>query len=135
MNGKLKTLCIWLALGLVFVGLYALMSDKPSHPRRDYAEFVEDVKQGRVDTIRYDGQQFHVKLFEGGSYSSPGVLDNALSDTLSQHGVGIEWGKKKNPWIDMFLSVFPIVLLVALFIYFLKKSGGGVTGRPREAGG
>ncbi len=124
MQGKMKTLWIWLALVIAFVGLFTLTQDRSPKTHRDFDGFVQDVKQSLVGSIRYEENRIDVTLVSGETYFTLGVIDDELTQTLSTHGVTVEWGRAKNPWRKALFSILPIILLLGLFIYFLKKSGG-----------
>jgi len=122
-NSKVRTSIIWLALIAVFLGLF-LLSSSPDLPRVDFVRFLEEVEAGQVGAIRIESNEVFVENWGGYEYVTLGVVDDALQTRLSEQGVVIRWGPEEKPYRTLLLVGVPLIALLALFLYFLKKQSG-----------
>jgi cell division protease FtsH len=130
-KGKVRTSLVWVALVVVFVALFTL-TKTPDHPRAEFETFVADLDQGRVSGVRIDSNEIIVTLWDQPSYVTLGVVDDALTEKLSRSGIVVEWGEESNRLRSVLLVGVPLVVLLVLFFYFLKKAGGAGMGSVLE---
>ncbi len=127
MNEKRKTILVWVLLILVFVALFQLTRDEPleSEP---FAVFLEHVEAGEVSGVRIESNQIRVSRWDGHDYQTLGVVDDALTQRLSDMGAVVAWGEESKPLRTLLLTAVPLLVLVGLFLYFLKKGAQGGVG-------
>jgi cell division protease FtsH len=126
MRKQLKTIVIWALLVVLFFAIYSSQrSQKPLY-RQDFEEFLEDVEHGRVREIAVEDNLITVTLKRAGAqYTTLGVLDKGLTKTLSSHGISVSTGKKEVWYMQLLVNAAPILILLALWIFFMKRMGGG----------
>ncbi len=126
MGKKAKTIAIWVALILVFLVSFDLMNaDEDIYPE-DFSVFLEHLEGGRVGEVRANSNELTVTLWDSGTrYTTLGVVDEELTRKLSEQGVLLTWGEESRPMAMLLSWGLPLVLLLGVFIYFLKKAQGG----------
>jgi cell division protease FtsH len=123
MAGRAKTLVLWCALVALFLGLYELSRDEP-RPRAGFDTFLAHLEGGLVAEVRAQDNQIDVDLFDGTRYTTLGVVDDELTRRLSEAGVRVQWGEEKRPLRTLLVTAVPVLVFLALFVYFLRKQQG-----------
>nr|WSZ14344.1 ATP-dependent zinc metalloprotease FtsH [Streptomyces canus] len=126
---------------LVYIGLNYLGGG--DEPTISYTEFSRQVDAGNVDKIYSKGDAIQGQLKQsrddpdgGGDYTRfrtqrPAFADDALWQHLSSHDVTVTARpvvQQRGLLPNLLLSLIPIVLLVAVWIFFARRLGGGVGG-------
>ncbi|MET9456957.1 ATP-dependent zinc metalloprotease FtsH [Streptomyces canus] len=126
---------------LVYVGLNYLGGG--DEPTISYTEFSRQVDAGNVDKIYSKGDAIQGQLKQsrddpdgGGDYTKfrtqrPAFADDALWQNLSRHDVTVTARpvvQQRGLLPNLLLSLVPIVLLVAVWIFFARRVGGGLGG-------
>ncbi|MDQ0907351.1 cell division protease FtsH [Streptomyces canus] len=126
---------------LVYVGLNYLGGG--DEPTISYTEFSRQVDAGNVDKIYSKGDAIQGQLKQsrddpdgGGDYTKfrtqrPAFADDALWQHLSSHDVTVTARpvvQQRGLLPNLLLSLVPIVLLVAVWIFFARRVGGGLGG-------
>ena len=100
----------------------------------EYSQFIADVKAGRVEKVLIGdgGSAIQGKITGGGEFItySPENNNSALIGTLLDNGVRIEAQPPAQQSIltQIFISWFPIVLIIAAWVFIMRQMQGG-TGR------
>jgi len=127
MRKRFKTLLLWTLCVVCFLLFYQLANPAPP-PRQEYSAFLSDVAAGdAIAEVRIDSNKIRVRRWDGWEYSTLGVVDDEMTQTLSEQGVMIAWGPQPQPFRKLLTVGGPIVLVLALFVYFLKKAQGQTT--------
>ncbi|MFI8074846.1 ATP-dependent zinc metalloprotease FtsH [Streptomyces sp. NPDC086033] len=126
---------------LVYVGLNYLGGG--DEPTISYTEFSRQVDAGNVDKIYSKGDAIQGQLKQsrddpdgGGKYTKfrtqrPAFADDALWQHLSRHDVTVTARpvvQQRGLLPNLLLSLVPIVLLAAVWIFFARRLGGGLGG-------
>jgi cell division protease FtsH len=120
---KIKTAAIWFVL-LLTVGVLMWSSrSRQSEVALPYSQFLLDIGQGNVAAVGVTGHELIVTTTQGLQYKTTGVLDATLYKKLSEQGVPVQYEAQSSlsGWI---FALIPVVLLLAFFVYFLRKSRG-----------
>src|SRR5258706_484816 len=96
-----------------------------------YSQFMEEVKQGQVKSAYIDGRTIRWVNNENKKYTtySPGGDLWMVSDLL-KYGVNIEAKPDEEPSVlmNIFISWFPMLLLIGVWIFFMRQMQGGGRG-------
>ncbi len=133
MGDLMKNLLLWGVIGIV---LMTLFSNFVSHEEKlryvNYSQFVEDVRGGRVKSVEIgsDDRTVNGVFTDGQTFQTFNPGDSALVDDLLNNKVEIRTVAEKQPslLLDIFISWFPMLLLIGLWIFFMRQmqgSGGG----------
>src|SRR5690554_3228025 len=128
-----KNLILWLIIAAVLVTVMNNFSS-PSEPQTlNYSEFLSQVQSGRVERVTVDGFVITGKRTDGGSFKTirPAIQDSGLIGDLIDNNVVIE-GKQpeqQSIWTQLLIASFPILIIIAIFMFFMRQMQGGAGGR------
>ena len=128
MNQFYKNLSIWLVIALV--GLVLINIFNPSvEPinQISYNDFLESVNSGKVSKITITENVAEAQDLVGNRFKT--VLPDSLEQVkpFMKEGIALRVEKKKEPhWlVNILVSWMPMIVLVALGLYFMRQSQGG----------
>lgn len=124
----------WLAFLLVLVFIYDLFGNNPAnegYTKLPFSEFLNKIDDNSVRDVVIRGNNIEGHLNEGQKFSTymPNYPD--LIDRLKQASVKIEAmpvESKMNSLLGIFISWFPGLLLVGIWIYLIRNMQGGGKG-------
>ena len=94
-----------------------------------YSQFISDVKTGRIGTVSIEGSSITGNRTDGNRFTtySPETNNDALIGTLLENNVEIKGTEpnKNSFWAHALISWFPIILLLGIWIYFMRQMQGG----------
>ena len=131
MNSLIKNLVIWLVIGLVLMTVFQQMTNRQSsQPPIPYSQFVEEVKSGHIQSVVIEGRMLKAKTVEGKDVSSYSADDLWLISDLLKYGVKVEAKPQEQPsmLMNIFVSWFPMLLLIGVWIFFMRQMQGGGRG-------
>jgi cell division protease FtsH len=98
-----------------------------------YSDFLTQVKQGQVREVTIEGQNITGKMISGTPFStySPETSNSALIGDLERADVAVLGKPPEPPSLlgHMFISWFPFIVLIGLWIFFMRQMQGGGSGR------
>ena len=129
-----RNMVLWVVIALVLMLVFQNFTPKHGTSRAlDYSDFVSEVKSGRVAKVKLDGPTIEVETHDGSrlfSYS-PETDNGALIGLLLDNKVRIEAQPpdRQGLLMQIFISWFPFLLLIAVWIYLMRQMQGGGGGR------
>ena len=128
-----KNLVLWVIIALVLMMVFKNFGNPAMSGEINYSQFISDVKTGRVVSVRIEGSSITGRLSDGDRFTtySPETSNDALIGTLLENNVEIK-GMEPNRnsfWAHALISWFPILLLLGIWIYFMRQMQGGGGGR------
>ncbi|EML0611893.1 ATP-dependent zinc metalloprotease FtsH [Pseudomonas aeruginosa] len=135
-----KNLILWLIIAAVLVTVMNNFSS-PSEPQTlNYSDFIQQVKDGKVERVTVDGYVITGKRSDGDTFKTirPAIQDNGLIGDLVNNNVVVE-GKQpeqQSIWTQLLVASFPILVIIAAFMFFMRQmqGGGGGRGGPMSFG-
>ncbi|WP_171428710.1 ATP-dependent zinc metalloprotease FtsH [Pseudomonas aeruginosa] len=135
-----KNLILWLIIAAVLVTVMNNFSS-PSEPQTlNYSDFIQQVKDGKVERVTVDGYVITGKRSDGDTFKiiRPAIQDNGLIGDLVNNNVVVE-GKQpeqQSIWTQLLVASFPILVIIAVFMFFMRQmqGGGGGRGGPMSFG-
>ena len=132
MNEFMKNLLVWMILAAVTLVLFNQFQGRPGearvgNPHRiDYTQFINEVKSDRVARVDMDGRTIHGFYASGDHFMTFNPGDPGLVGDLLNHNVVITAPppEKQGVLMQMFISWFPMLLLIAVWIFFMRSAGG-----------
>ena len=131
MNNMLKNLVIWLVIGLVLMTVFNQFNTRQAaRSPLEYSQFLEEVKAGRIAKVTIEGRQLKAITTEGKSVVSYSPGDIWLVSDLLKYGVKVEAKPEEEPSLlmNIFVSWFPMLLLIGVWIFFMRQMQGGGRG-------
>ena len=127
-----KNLVLWLVIAMVLMAIFKNFTPNDTAPTAElkYSAFLQDVKQGRVDEVLIDGRTISGVKTDGSKFVTYAPDDPKLVDDLVSAGVTIIAQKEESPSLlmQLFISWFPLLLLIGVWIFFMRQMQGGGRG-------
>jgi len=102
---------------------------KPVQERLNYSDFITAVDAGKVKSVVISGNDVLGKYTDGKEFRTYRPTDASISETLIEKKVEVSAKpeEEKFSWFSIFISWFPLILLVGVWIFFMRQmqSGGG----------
>ena len=134
MNDVAKNLILWVVIAVVLLSVFQNFGDRSSTGQTlIYSDFLTQVKQGQVSEVLIEGQNITGKMSSGTLFStySPETSNTALIGDLESANVSIIGKPPEQPSLltHIFVSWFPFIVLIGLWIFFMRQMQGGGGGR------
>jgi cell division protease FtsH len=133
-NDLAKNVVVWvLILFVLMMAFQSFSGHSGSQPPLAYSEFIDQVKQGNVDSVTIEGPHIRGQLKNGSHFTaiSPETDNSAMIGTLLNNHVKFdgELPKETPLLLQLLFNAFPILLLIAVWVYFMRQMQGGAGGR------
>ena len=129
---NLKNLAMWAVIVFLTIGLYNMFKNPQSSVGQKnniiFSEFLSEVDNGRVVQVEIQGNKIQGIMSNGEKFSTYSPNDPNLIEKLSNKGVSISASpleEKMPSLLGVLLSWFPMLLLIAVWIFFMRQMQGG----------
>jgi cell division protease FtsH len=134
LNDLAKNLLLWVVILVVLMSVFQSFSGRgQAQSALPYSEFINQVKSANVAEVAIEGQTIHGELKGGTKFTtiSPETNNELMIGTLLEHNVKVDGQlPKQTPWpLQLLFNAFPILLLIAVWVYFMRQMQGGAGGR------
>ena len=134
MNDVAKNILLWAVIAVILLSVFSNFSKQSTtQAPLSYSTFIQMVKSGEVSQVTIDGRDIKGKLGSGNMFStySPETDNRALVGDLLEHGVEIKGvpPESQSVLMQIFISWFPFLLLIGIWIFFMRQMQGGAGGR------
>ena len=124
-----KNLILWVVIALVMMTVFKNFSNPTMSGEITYSQFISDIKTGRIGTVSIEGNSITGNHTDGTRFTtySPETNNDSLIGTLLENNVEIKGTEpnKNSFWAHALISWFPIILLLGIWIYFMRQMQGG----------
>merc|ERR1711991_531513 len=131
----MKNLAMWAIIVFLTIGLYNMFKGPQSNLRHGnqiiFSDFLNSVEDGEVLKVEIQGNNIKGTYSNGNSFSTYAPNDPNLIEKLSEKGVSISAApldEKMPSLFGVLLSWFPMLLLIAVWIFFMRQMQGGKGG-------
>ncbi len=127
-KGSLKTLLIWLIIGVSIIALFNLFSVAPKNEKEIiFSEFLLKLQAAEVDEVQIKDNTITGKFKDGSLFKTHYLNYPDLIKELTSHGVKISVKPpEQTPWyVNFLISWGPVIFLVFLWIMFMKQMQAG----------
>ena len=129
-----KNLILWVVIALVLMSVFNNFGPRRSSTEPvEYSRFIADVKAGRVQKVVIEGRTIQgvLQTEERFTTYTPETDNKALVGDLLENGVVIEARppEQQSLLMQIFISWFPMLLLIGVWIFFMRQMQGGAGGR------
>ena len=133
MNDMVKNLLLWLVIAAVLLSVFNNFNMKNEAEQVGYSDFIREVQNAQVKRVVVDGLTISGERQDGSEFETirPMLEDPKLIDDLLQHSVVVEGQKpeQQSVWTQLLVASFPILIIIAVFMFFMRQMQGGVGGR------
>jgi len=129
-----KNLILWVVIALVLMSVFNNFGQRRSTPNEvDYSQFIADVKNGRVQKVVIEDRHIQGLMQNNERFSTytPETDNRSMIGDLLDAGVIIEAQppEQQSVLMQIFISWFPMLLLIGVWIFFMRQMQGGGGGR------
>ncbi len=132
-NDMLKNVLIWAIAAMILMSVFNHFSNQgqKASSRIDYSDFIEQVHQGQVSKVNIEGATIRGVYVSGDAFTTYNPGDAGLMGDLLDNRVKItaQAPEQQGLLMQIFISWFPMLLLIGLWIFFMKSVGGGMGGK------
>ena len=133
MNDMAKNLVLWLVIAAVLFTVFENFSKPDVRDELTYSEFVHAVQNDQVHRVDMDDALIRGVRTDNSEFVvvRPPLWDPKLADDLFANDVIVNGLPKTTPslWQQLLVASFPILLFIAVFIFFMRQMQGGTGGR------
>jgi len=129
-----KNLVMWAIIVFLTIGLYNMFKNPQNIQQKNdisFSKFLKEVDDGRVVQVNIEGNNISGVLSDGKNFTTYAPNDPNLVEKLSNKGVGITatpTEDKMPSLLGVLLSWFPMLLLIGVWIFFMRQMQGGKGG-------
>ena len=128
-----KNTMVWIVIAIVMMTVFQSFSPNSIRQQTlDYSTFLELVKTGNVSEVIFEDNLINARKINGEKFITynPETDNTALIGELSKSGVRISASPPKGQslFISLLINSFPVILLIAVWIYFMRQMQGGMGG-------
>lgn len=133
-NDMLKNVLVWTVVAMIMMSVFNHFSNKAQQnsTRLDYSDFISQVHQGQISKVSIEGQTIRGVYVSGDSFVTYNPGDAGLMGDLLDKNVKISASppEEQSVLMQIFISWFPMLLLIGIWLFFMKSmSGGGMGGK------
>jgi cell division protease FtsH len=132
---NMKNLAMWAVIVFLTIGLYNMFKNPQANVGKGnsiiFSEFLSEVDNGGVIKVDIQGNNIRGVLANGNTFSTYSPNYPNLIEKLSEKGVSISAAPLEDKMPSLFgvlLSWFPMLLLIAVWIFFMRQMQGGKGG-------
>jgi cell division protease FtsH len=131
-NPWFSKVAVWLVILLVMFTVFRQF-DKPrtADLTISYTQFMEDAKNGKIKSVEVQGRDtLNVTPKDGAKYTITSPGDLWLTTDLMKYGVDVKGAPREEQGFlaQIFISWFPMLLLIGVWVYFMRQMQGGGRG-------
>ena len=138
MNNTGKNIAIWVIIILILGSLLTqFMSKTKTDTNMPYSQFMQQAKDGSIASVEVDGHVIRGKTQSGTEFNTYSPGDLWMVNDLLKYNVKVEAKPEaqRSLLMDIFMSWFPMILLIGVWIFFMRQmQGGGKGGGPFSFG-
>ncbi len=131
---NLRNLMIWAIVVLLVVALVNILKpaeNTAADTNVDYSQFLTAVETGRVESVEISNGVVTGTNTDGSHFTTNvNPSSEPFLDLLTEHGVSIRYEDRSgiNPLLGVLINWFPMLLLIAVWIFFMRQMQGGGRG-------
>ncbi len=135
MSGLLKNILMWLFIAVTMFTVFSNFSSDSKQEVISYSEFLAQVESDQVLSVEFQNDNYTIngKTVNGKNFETvkPPFLQDDLSEILRDHRVSVIGEKPEQQSIlkQLLVASFPILIILAVFIFFMRQMQGGISGK------
>jgi len=131
LNNMFKNMAVWLVIGLVLMTVFNQFNTRQTpQASMEYSQFMEEVGRGSISKVVIEGRVLKATTSDGRKLTSYAPPDLWMVSDLLKHGVKIEAKPEEEQsfLMSIFVSWFPMLLLIGVWVFFMRQMQGGGKG-------
>ena len=137
-----KNIFVWIIISLILLGLFNVFKNSQtdySSVTYTYSTLLDKAENGEIKSVEIQGNNIYGQTMDGINFSTYAPRDPNLIQTLNANKVAINAKPEQSgmhPLLSIFVSWFPMLLLIGVWIFFMRQmqsgKGGGALGFGRS---
>ncbi|HRD91622.1 MAG TPA: ATP-dependent zinc metalloprotease FtsH [Accumulibacter sp.] len=131
MNNMFKNLAVWLVIGLVLMTVFNQFNTRQvTQTTMEYSQFIDEVGKGTIAKVVIEGRVLKATTTDGRKLTTYAPPDLWMVSDLLKNGVKVEAKPEEEQsfLMSIFVSWFPMLLLIGVWIFFMRQMQGGGRG-------
>ncbi len=132
MNNTIRTIMVWLVIGVILTMVFMQVGNRQSSQSSlDYSTFMDEAKQGHIARVKIDNNRtLKATTRDNKVYNVNTPQDLWMVGDLIKYGVQVEAQpvEEQSLLMSIFVSWFPMLLLIGVWIFFMRQMQGGGRG-------
>ena len=131
MNNLSKNIAVWLIIAVVLMTVFNQFgAQRTAQTQMPYSQFIEEVRQQQITKVVIEGNVLKGERSDGQRFTSYAPSDPWMVSDLLKNGVSVEAKPEEQPsfLMSLFISWFPMLLLIGVWIFFMRQMQGGGRG-------
>jgi cell division protease FtsH len=132
LNDIAKNILLWVVIAFILMSVFTNFGPQRSAPAPlGYSAFINDVRQGKVKSVLIEGQTILGTNEDNTHFTTyapndPGLMADLLNNDVE---IVVKPPEKEGMLMQIFISWFPMLLLIGVWIFFMRQMQGGGGGR------
>jgi len=132
-NNAFSKAAVWVIIALVLFTVFRQFETRQGRVGDiPYSQFMKEAENGQVDSVQIDGRAVRVRTRDGRTLSTyvPSTGDIWMVSDLMKYGVQVNAKpeEEQSVLMQIFISWFPMLLLIGVWIFFMRQMQGGGRG-------
>ena len=129
-NQWFSKVAVWLVIALVLFAVVKQFDKQRPVETVTYTQFMDDAKAGKIKRVEVQGRNVRVTPNDGSAYSIVSPGDIWMVGDLMKYGVQVSGKQDEEPSVltTLLISWGPMVLLIGVWVYFMRQMQGGGKG-------
>ncbi|MCM0035109.1 MAG: ATP-dependent zinc metalloprotease FtsH [Burkholderiaceae bacterium] len=131
MNNSFSKVAVWMVIALVLFTVFKQFDSRaPAQDSVSYTQFMDDAKAGKIRKVDVQSDVLHVTPDAGRPYTLTSPGDIWMVSDLMKAGVQVSGKAREEPsfLMSIFVSWFPMLLLIGVWVFFMRQMQGGGKG-------
>ncbi|MCM5569781.1 ATP-dependent zinc metalloprotease FtsH [Burkholderiaceae bacterium FT117] len=131
MNNAFSKAAVWLVIALVLFSVFKQFDTRQTRSGdMPYSQFMAEAKDGRIDSVVVDGKTLRARTKDGRPVTVNAPNDIWMVGDLMKYGVqvNVRPEEEQSLLLNIFVSWFPMLLLIGVWVFFMRQMQGGGRG-------
>jgi cell division protease FtsH len=127
----MKNIAVWLVIALVLMMVFNQFGQRQAtQAPLEYSQFLEEVRQGQIAKVSIEGHVLKGVRADGKRFTTYAPSDPWMVSDLLKNGVVVEAKPEEEAsfLMSLFISWFPMLLLIGVWVFFMRQMQGGGKG-------
>ncbi|HRO62113.1 MAG TPA: ATP-dependent metallopeptidase FtsH/Yme1/Tma family protein, partial [Burkholderiaceae bacterium] len=131
MNNAFSKAAVWLVIALVLFTVFKQFDTRQARGGdMPYSQFMVEAQEGRIDSVVVDGRTLRARSKDGRAITVNAPSDIWMVSDLMKYGVtvNVRPEEEQSLLLNIFVSWFPMLLLIGVWVFFMRQMQGGGRG-------
>ena len=134
MNPNYRSVVLWGVIAVVIIALFSMFQGtgpRGSGDQISYSDFLTRVDNKQVKKVTLEGQSISGETNDGRFFKTIAPKGEQVADRLQSQNVEITVNAEStgsNPFVSILSAAIPIIILVAIWVFFMRQMQGGSRG-------